>query len=174
MAQTQTQIDLNRLADEVNVILTDIYGRYVAQGSPTKLGGLRFLDVESSKTFAFEKTEVSEDGTGNLLVLSAPYRGTDEGIRATLDGGPHGSAIRRINLRGSSDAGKADKRFVEVAYYLPTAEWLTDEAIVAFAREHKIVNSREALNGILKEKILPVAGEIMEFLITEIRTKTEG
>ena len=173
MAQTQTQIDLERLADEVNVILTDIFGRYVAQGSPTKLGGLRFLDVQSSKTFAFEKTEVAEDGTGNLLVLSAPYRGSEEEIRATLQGGPHGSQIRRLSVRGSADVGKADKRFVEVAYYLPTASWLTDEAIVAFAQKHKLVNSRDALTGILKEKVLPIASAIMEYLISEIRANLD-
>ncbi len=174
MAQTQTQIDLERLADEVNVILTDIFGRYVAQGSPTKLGGLRFLDVQSSKTFAFEKTEVAEDGTGNLLVLSAPYRGSEQEIRDTLQQGPHGSQIRRLSVRGSADVGKADKRFVEVAYYLPTMSWIPDEDIVAFARRHKLVNSREALTGILKEKILPIASEIMEFLITEIRANLEN
>ncbi len=171
--QTQTQIDLERLADEMNVTLTDIFGRYVAQGSPTKLGGLRFLDVQSSKTFAFEKTEVSEDGTGNLLILSAPYHGTEDGIRKTLAKGPYGSEIRRLSVRGSADAGKADKRFVEVAYYLPTASWLTDEAILAFAKKHKLINSRDALTGILKEKVLPVASEIMEFLITEIRTNLD-
>lgn len=174
MAQTQTQIDLERLADEMNVILTDIFGRYVAQGSPTKLGGLRFLDVQSSKTFAFEKTEVSEDRTGNLLVLSAPYRGTEDGIRQTLANGPYGSEIRRVTVRGSADFGKADKRFVEVAYQLPTASWLTDEAILAFAKKHRLVNSRDALTGILKEKVLPIASEIMEFLITEIRANTEN
>jgi len=173
MAQTQTQIDLERLADEMNVTLTDIFGRYVAQGSPTKLGGLRFLDVQSSKTFAFEKSEVSEDKTGNLLVLSAPYRGTEDDIRETLAKGPHGSEIRRVTVRGSADAGKADKRFVEVAYYLPTASWLTDEAIVAFAQKHKLVNSRDALTGILKEKILPVASAIMEYLISEIRANLD-
>ncbi|MGI5844841.1 MAG: hypothetical protein ACOX9B_11760 [Candidatus Xenobium sp.] len=169
MAQTQTQIDLDRLADEMNVILTDIFGRYVAQGSPTKLGGLRFLDVQSSKTFAFEKTEVSEDKTGNLLVLSAPYRGTEEDIRKALTKGPYGKEIRRVTVRGSADAGKADKRFVEVAYYMPTASWLTDEAIMDFAKKHKMTSSRDALTGILKEKVLPPASEVMEYLISEIR-----
>lgn len=172
MAQTQTQIDLDRLADEVNVILTDIFGRYVAQGSPTKLGGLRFLDVQSSKTFAFEKTEVAEDGKGNLLVLSAPYRGSEEEIQATLQRGPYGSEIRRLSVRGSADVGKADKRFVEVAYYLPTLSWIPDEAILDFARRHRLVNSRVALTGILKEKILPIASDIMEFLIAQIRENT--
>ena len=174
MAQTQTQIDLDRLADEVNVILTDIFGRYVAQGSPTKLGGLRFLDVQSSKTFAFEKTEVAQDGEGNLLVLSAPYRGSEEEIQATLQQGPHGSEIRRLSVRGSADVGKADKRFVEVAYYLPTLSWIPDEAILDFAKRHRLVNSRDALTGILKEKILPIASDIMEFLIAEIRENTEN
>lgn len=170
-SQSVATLDLSRVADEVNVILTEVYGRYVAQGSPTKLGGLRFLDVDSSKTFAFEKTEVADDGVGNLLVLSAPApaKQTDEQLRATLEAGPHGDLVRRLTVRGSSDAGKADKRFMEVAFYFPTATWITDENIVAYAQAHHLVNAREAIAGIIKENLLPMAAAVMENLITEIR-----
>lgn len=168
--QSISALDLQRLGDEINVILTDIYGRYVAEGSPTKLGGLRFLDVQSSKTFAFEKTETADDG--NLLVLSAPYKGSEEAVRRALGEGPHGDAIRRLTVRGSSDVGKADKQFVEVAYYVPTASWLGDEDITRYAAEHRLVSSREAIHGLLKEKVLPVADAVMGHLISLIRQQS--
>lgn len=170
-SESVATLDLQRVADEVNVILTEVYGNYVAQGSPTKLGGLRFLDVESSKTFAFERTEVAGDGIGNLLVLSAPAPAklSEEALRKVLEAGPHGDRIRRLTVRGSSDVGKADKRFMEVAYYFETAQWLTDDQIMAYAKEHHIVNAREAMVGIIQAKLLPIAGDVMENLITEIR-----
>ena len=55
---SNTQIDLRRIAEQIDVVLTEIYAEYVAKGSPTKLGGLRFLDVQSAKTFAYEKSVV--------------------------------------------------------------------------------------------------------------------
>lgn len=170
-SESVATLDLQRVADEVNVILTEVYGHYVAQGSPTKLGGLRFLDVESSKTFAFEKTEVAEDGVGNLLVLSAPApsKMSEDQLREHLEAGPHGDAIQRLSVRGSSDAGKADKRFMEVAYYFPTSTWITDEKIVAYAQEHHLVNARQALVGLIKQNLLPMAEKIMANLVTEIR-----
>ena len=68
----QTELNLKRIGEEIDILLTEIYGEYVAEGSPTKLGGLRFLDVPSAKTFAFEKCQPYEDG--NLLMISAPAR----------------------------------------------------------------------------------------------------
>lgn len=173
MANNQTQVNLSRIADQMNVILTQIFRQYVAQGSPTKLGGLRFLDVESSKTFAFEKTRVAENGQGNLLVLSAPYSGKEEDVRHLLHDGPHGKEIQHLQVRASSDVGKADKLFVEVGYYLPTLEWITDDTIREYAEQHKHTNSREALIGILEQQLLPMADEIMEFLIHKLRTNQD-
>lgn len=65
-AKASTDLNLKRIGEEIDILLTEIYGEYVAEGSPTKLGGLRFLDVPSAKTFAFERTQPLEDG--NLLV----------------------------------------------------------------------------------------------------------
>ena len=169
MSETQTAVSLNRIADQMNLVLTQIFRRYVAQGSPTKLGGLRFLDVESSKTFAFEKSLVSDDKKGNLLVLSAPFAGKEKDIEPILKAGPHGKDIRHLNVRASRDAGKADKFFVEVGYFVPTLEWVADENIIAFAKEHKMNSANEALNGILEEKLLPMADEIMDFIIHHLR-----
>lgn len=172
MSQSKTAapgLDLQRVAEEINVILTDIYGRYVQKGCPTKLGGLRFLDVESSKTFAFEKCCKVEGG--NLLVLSAPYVQGEPPLEKALRKGPHHKDIREVTVRGSADEGKADKRFIEVSYFLPTAEWLTEENILDYAQKHNIVNVREAITGILKEKVLPYASEVMEYLVQSIRDR---
>lgn len=189
----QTNLNLSRVADQINVILTQIFRQYVAQGSPTKLGGLRFLDVESSKTFAFEKTEVSEDGKGNVLLFSAPYASIDQDkeptevtdkkvveadvvervkkeVKQILSVGPHGNDIQCLIVRPSKDAGKSDRFFIEVGYYIPTSEWLSDENIIAYAESHRLDNMRDALVRILEEKILPMADGIMQFLIHNLRS----
>ena len=189
----QTNLNLSRVADQINVILTQIFRQYVAQGSPTKLGGLRFLDVESSKTFAFEKTEVSEDGKGNVLLFSAPYASIDQDkeptevtdkkvveadmvervkkeVKQILSAGPHGNDIQCLIVRPSKDAGKSDRFFIEVGYYIPTSEWLSDENIIAYAESHRLDNMRDALVRILEEKILPMADGIMQFLIHNLRS----
>lgn len=167
---TTVRLDLERVAGEIDVILTEIYGEYVAKGCPTKLGGLRFLDVESSKTFAFERTGTTEDGAGNLLILSAPFLGEEQEVWDALREGPGGERlVPPLKVRGSADAGKADKRFVEITYSLPTSELLTDERILEHASRHRLPNAREALAGILKEEILPFAGAVMEHLIHLIR-----
>ena len=189
----QTNLNLSRVADQINVILTQIFRQYVAQGSPTKLGGLRFLDVESSKTFAFEKTEVSEDGKGNILLFSAPYASIDQDkeptdvtdkkvveadvvervkkeVKQILSAGPHGNDIQCLIVRPSKDAGKSDRFFIEVGYYIPTSEWLSDENIIAYAESHRLDNMRDALVRILEEKILPMADGIMQFLIHNLRS----
>lgn len=169
---TKTHLKLDRIAEQMDVVLTQIFRRYVSLGSPTKLGGLRFLDVECSKTFAFEKTRVADDGQGALLVLSAPYDGKADDIRHILVAGPHGDAIKHLEVRASSDAGKSDKLFIEVGYYVPVSSWLDDESIFAYAKEHKCANSHDALIGIVEENLLPVASEIMSFLIDQIRINT--
>lgn len=189
----QTNLNLSRVADQINVILTQIFRQYVAQGSPTKLGGLRFLDVESSKTFAFENTEVSEDGKGNILLFSAPYASIDQDkeptevtdkkvveadvvervkkeVKQILSAGPHGNDIQCLIVRPSKDAGKSDRFFIEVGYYIPTSEWLSDENIIAYAESHRLDNMRDALVRILEEKILPMADGIMQFLIHNLRS----
>lgn len=190
----QTNLNLVRIADQINVILTQIFRKYVAQGSPTKLGGLRFLDVESSKTFAFENTGVSDDQTGNILLFSAPYANIDQEVdpqditdkkvvetdpiervksevRAILKNGPYGDALveDHLKVRPSKDAGKGSRYFIEVGYYIPTCEWLSDEAICSYAETHKVNNSREAIVRILEEKVIDMADEIMQFLIHHLR-----
>ncbi|MBQ7502405.1 hypothetical protein IJT93_06790 [bacterium] len=183
-----TNLNLNRLADQINVILTQVFRKYVAQGSPTKLGGLRFLDTDSSKTFAFEKTGIADDGLGNLLLMSAPYANLDQTkepdqltdkkvveaevvervtneVSEILRQGPYGSEVRKLIVRPSKDSGKGDRFFIEAGYYLPTSEMLTDEKILAFAQRHNISSSREAVTRILEEKIVPMADEIMQYLI---------
>ena len=190
---TQTKLDLSRIASQIDVILTQIFRRYVAQGSPTKLGGLRFLDRESSKTFAFEKTETADDGVGSLLLFSAPYASIDQDkdpsevtdkrvvetdalervkreVSQILSQGPHGEAVRHLSVRPSKDAGKSDRFFIEVGYYIPTSEWLTDEAIIAYAQEHRLTDTNKVLVRILEEKVLPIADEIMQFLIHNLRS----
>ena len=169
MGSNQTQINLSRMADQMNVVLTQIFRDYVAKGSPTKRGGLRFLDVSSSKTFAFEKSIVSDDATGNLLVLSAPYIGKEEDIRHILIDGPHGKEIQHLTVRASTDIGKADRLFVEIGYYVPTLEWMSDENVIDFAKEHRCVSTHDAVIGILETRLLPMASEIMEFLINKLR-----
>ena len=158
----------------MDVVLTQIFRNYVSLGSPTKLGGLRFLDVECSKTFAFEKTRVTEDKRGALLVLSAPYDGKAEDIRHILEAGPHGKDIRHLEVRASSDVGKRDKLFIEVGYYVPVADWLTDSEIMDYAHEHKCANSHDALIGILEKRLLPIADALMTFLIEQIRINTRN
>lgn len=190
---TPSKLNLKRVADQINVILTQIFRQYVAQGSPTKLGGLRFLDVESSKTFAFEKTGLSEDGQGNLLLLSAPYASIDQDkepqqitdkkvveaeiiervkgeVLQILSHGPYGKEIQHLIVRPSKDAGKSDRFFIEVGYYLPTSQWLQDEQVIAYAQSRNLTDSREAVNRILEEHVLPMADEIMEFLIHNLRS----
>ncbi|MGM9992599.1 MAG: hypothetical protein ACI376_07135 [Candidatus Bruticola sp.] len=189
----QNNLNLNRIADQINVVLTQIFRDYVAQGSPTKLGGLRFLDIESSKTFAFEKTEVSEDGKGNILLFSAPYASIDQDKEPTevtdkkvveadvidrvkkevlqiLKAGVYGDSLHSLSVRPSKDAGKSDRFFIEVGYFVPTMEWLSDENVIAYATAHNLDNMRSALVRILEEKILPMARAIMEFLIHNLRS----
>lgn len=177
MDQTsKPQLDLRRVADEIDVLLTEIYGEYIAAGCPTKLGGLRFLDVESSKTFAFERTGVYEGDDrrppGNLLRVSAPYEGSPVVVDLIARGTHSEDLVGEVITRRSPDVGKSDRLFVEAAYYLPTTEWLADEEIEKFVREHKIVNTRQAVHRILKARLLPYAREVMRSLIHVIRAES--
>ncbi|MBI3924542.1 MAG: hypothetical protein HY319_03300 [Armatimonadetes bacterium] len=179
--KSSTQLDFARIGDEINVLLTDIYGKYVAQGSPTKLGGLRFLDVPSAKTFAFEKTGVAENG--NLMILSAPYDAKQPdkskfvplhellestGLPAALKSGPYGESFREAVVRASYDKGKAGKFFVEVAYYLPTGSWLDDEDVAAYAEKNR-VHGHEAVVRILRDNVLPIADQVMDQFVQLVR-----
>jgi hypothetical protein len=171
MAELKVKLDYQRIGEAINVILTDIYGEYVAMGSPTKLGGLRFLDVQSSKTFAFEKTRPVPEEEGNLLILSAPAGDTDA-LEKALKKGPHGKAMKEFAVRASSDAGKGGKKFVEVAYLLPTGSWLTDKKIAEYAKKHHLVNGNDVVTWLLRDNVLPMAREIMANFVTLIREET--
>ena len=170
MSNPVTSLDLGRIGDQINVCLTAIYGKYVAQGSPTKLGGLRFLDVQSAKTFAFEKTQVTDDG--NLLVLSAPFSEDREEIEGKLKAGPHADLMREFHVRTSPDAGKKNKYFVEVSYFLNTPKWLTDASISQAMEKHNL-NGNEAVIHLLRENVLPIASVLMEYFIDSLRGDTE-
>lgn len=163
---SNSQLDLQRIAEQIDVVLTEIYAEYVAQGSPTKLGGLRFLDVESAKTFAFEKSRPFEDG--NVVVVSAPYSENKEVIEAKLKEGPHIDKIRDIQVRTSPDAGKRNKYFFEAAYYVDTKSWLTDKAISAVVEKYECTGN-QAVTRLLKENVLPVAREVMQYFIKIVR-----
>ena len=164
------ELNLKRIGEEIDILLTEIYGEYVAQGSPTKLGGLRFLDVPSAKTFAFEKCRPYEEG--NLLVISAPAVGEEKALTKQIKAGPHSKTLEEIVVRRSSDAGKGNKSFVEVTYKLPTAKWLTDEDIEKVATKEQ-VNGNEAIAVILKKQVLPIARDVMAHFIGVIRENTK-
>ncbi len=163
---SNSQIDLRRIAEQIDVVLTEIYAEYVAKGSPTKLGGLRFLDVQSAKTFAFEKSTVIGDGNG--LVVSAPYSENKEAIEGKLKEGPHFDLLRDIQVRNSPDAGKKNKYFFEAAYYIDSKKWLTDEAISAVVTRFECTGN-QAVTRLLKENVLPIARQIMEYFIQIVR-----
>lgn len=171
MAELKAKLDFGRVATAIDVILTDIYGEYVAVGSPTKLGGLRFLDVQCSKTFAFEKTRPMPKDEGNLLIVSAPAGDVKE-LEKAMRKGPHGKDIREFQVRASSDAGKGGKNFVEVAYFLPTGKWLTDKDIESYAKKHGIANGNDVIVAILRDNVLPYAREVMKHFVDLIRAET--
>ncbi|MEW6276995.1 MAG: hypothetical protein AB1758_00130 [Candidatus Eremiobacterota bacterium] len=171
MAELKAKLDFQRIADAINVILTDIYGEYVAMGSPTKLGGLRFLDVQSSKTFAFEKTRPLPKEEGNLLIISAPATNS-EALEQRMRKGPHGKDIREFQVRGSADAGKGGKKFVEVGYFLPTGKWLVDKDVADYAKKHKLSNGNDVITWVLRDNVLPYAREVMRNFVELIREET--
>lgn len=166
MSNSTVGIDFGRIAEQIDVVLTEIYARYVAQGSPTKLGGLRFLDVESAKTFAFEKTRGLDDAC--LLVISAPYGENKEVVEAKLQEGPHAGLLQEVVVRTSSDAGKGNKYFFEAGYRLDISKWLTDESISGVMQSFNCTGN-QAVTRLLKEHVLPIAAEIMEYFVKIVR-----
>jgi hypothetical protein len=167
-------INLKLISEEINLILSNLYGRYISEGRPTKRGGLRFLDITSNKTFGFEKTR--ETDTGNLLILSAPHKGLLEDIAKKekltekIKEGPHRESIYDVVIRQSRDKGKEDKLFVEVKYIIPTDEILAEEKIVAYAENFKMTNSKIVVKSILRQFVEPFAKSTMDHLISVIRT----
>lgn len=176
----------NRLiSEEIDTILAQVLGKFLVQGSPTKHGGLRFLDITSAKTFGFERTQ--EYKKGNLLVISAPSapekstgpKGTEtfdelkqlteERLTARIKEGPHADRLHAVNVRPSPDPGKKKKTFVEVQYIIPTADLIKDKAILDYANKHGLSNTSEAVKRILREYIVPMAKDTMDHLIQVIR-----
>jgi hypothetical protein len=168
---SQTQIDLARIAEQIDVILTEIYGVYVAAGSPTKLGGLRFLDVESAKTFAFEPSRVFENG--NVLVFSAPFSNNKESVEESLKAGPQADRLRDLVVRKSPDAGKSNKYFVEAAYFIDTPKWITDASVNEVMKQFRC-SGNNAVIRILKKEVLPIAAQVMDYFIKIVRAETEA
>lgn len=166
MSEKNVSLDLTRIAEQIDVVLTEIYAQYVAKGSPTKLGGLRFLDVQSAKTFAFEKSRATDKG--NLLVVSAPFSENKEAIEAKLQEGPHADLLREVVVRTSSDAGKGNKYFFEAAYFMDTVSWLTEKAISEVMSQYDCTGNQAVLR-LLKEHVLPKAGSIMEYFVKIVR-----
>lgn len=165
-AEAATSFNLKRIGEKIDILLTEIYGEYVAKGSPTKLGGLRFLDVPSAKTFAFEKTRSLEDE--NLLVISAPLVGDKKVVEKQIKSGPRAKSLYEFAVRGSSDAGKGGKSFLEISYRLPVVKWLPDKDIERVAQEEGCMGN-DALTLILKREVLPIAREVMDHFITVVR-----
>lgn len=168
-----TNINFKLISEEINLILSGLYGLYISDGRPTKKGGLRFLDVKSNKTFGFEKTR--ETDSGNLLIFSAPYYfpledlEIKEKLETELKKSENSSLIFEIWIRASRDKGKENRNFVEVKYHVPTGEILSDEKLLAYAKEHKMSDSRKIVRHILREYIEPFAKSEMDHLIEIIR-----
>lgn len=168
-----TTINYRLVSEEINLILSGLYGRYISGGRPTKKGGLRFLDIKSNKTFGFEKTR--ETDTGNLLILSAPFQGTLEDIpkkeklEKKIKEGPHVDQIYDIVIRKSRDRGKEDKHFVEVKYHINTGELLETEKVTEYCDKYSIYNSKIVVKNILRENIEPFAKATMDHLIDVVR-----
>lgn len=158
----------NRLvSEEIDDVLAKVLGKFLVQGSPTKHGGLRFLDIQSAKTFGFERTQ--EHGNSNLLIISAPaVPDSEERLTEKMRKGPHADRLHSVTVRPSPDPGKKRKMFVEVQYVIPTAELVNDKAITKYATEHK-VSSSEAVKRILRDYIIPMGKEVMDHLIVVIR-----
>lgn len=182
------------LNDAIDTVLASVLGQYLVSGSPTKHGGMRFLDIESAKTFGFERTRETENG--NLLTLSAPVdvkfeerdlsiqklsqeerqakleqlkNAARERVEQGIRSGPNSSELHQVLVRPSSDRGKQKKLFVEVQYVIPTGELVSDEAVLAYVKKHGMNNTNEAVHRILREQIVPMAKGCMDHLVTVIR-----
>lgn len=168
-----TNLNYKLISEEINLILSTLYGLYTAEGRPTKKGGLRFLDIKSTKTFGFEKTR--ETDSGNLLILSAPYNFPieDQELKTKLEEkikeGPHSDMIFEMWLRPSRDKGKEDRNFIELKYLIPTSELLSDEKIIEYSKKHNVPDSKSIVRGILREYVSPFAKSTMDHLIECVR-----
>lgn len=166
-------INYKLISEEINLVLSGLYGKYTSEGRPTKRGGLRFLDITSNKTFGFEKTR--ETDVGNLIILSAPFLGAledinkQEKLKKKIKEGPHSDALYDIVIRQSRDRGKETKLFVEVKYHIPTRDLLQDEMIAEYGEKYKMTNSKQVVRNILREFIDPFAKNTMDHLIGVIR-----
>ncbi len=170
---TANNVNFKLVSEEINLILSNLYSLYTSEGRPTKKGGLRFLDIKSTKTFGFEKTR--ETDSGNLLILSAPYNFPIEDIdlknklEKEIRKGPHNDMIFEIWLRPSRDKGKEDRNFIELKYLIPTARILSDKNIMDYAKKHNINDSRTIVKSMLREEVAPLAKSTMDHLIESIR-----
>lgn len=180
-------LNMQLISQEIDTVLAQVLGKFLVQGSPTKHGGLRFLDIESAKTFGFERTQ--EHKNGNLLIISAPInpdkakglkgtetadevkKMTEERVEQAMKGGPHADMLHSVMLRPSPDPGKKRKMFVEVQYLIPTAKLLGDKAIMDYAKKHSLSNTSEAVKRILRDFVIPIGKESMDHLIKVIRTE---
>lgn len=163
-------VNLPLVADEIDRILSHVYGEYLVSGRPTKHGGLRFLDIHSAKTFGFEKTQSTHKG--NLLVISAPYTGEPDLIRDRLKCGDRSKDLDKVDVRPSPDPGKEKKMFVEVAYKIPTPDILSEKNIVKDMQRYGYYNTSEVSKRRLREFVEPLAREAMNQLIEVIRELT--
>lgn len=180
---TKGAINYRLVSEEIDTILAEVLGMFLVQGSPTKHGGLRFLDVESAKTFGFERTR--EEGDRNVVKISAPAElnltklelANEEKVKKAraeaclrleeqIRQGPHAPHV--ITVRPSPDPGKAKKMFVEVQYLIPTSELLADDKVIDYA-QHKGITASEAVRRILREHVIPLAKESMDHLIIVVR-----
>lgn len=188
------ELKYSLISEEINTILAEVLGKFLVAGSPTKHGGLRFLDIQSAKTFGFERSTEGENG--NLLTISAPVdvkfddrdpahvRLTFEQRRDKIEAlktaardridkaigkGPFSANLHKVIVRPSPDPGKQKKLFVEVQYLIPTGEMIADDKVLAYAEKHGLTNTSEAVKRILREYIVPMSKEVMDHLIEVIR-----
>ncbi|MHB2016419.1 MAG: hypothetical protein ACYCW6_05670 [Candidatus Xenobia bacterium] len=166
----QPSVNLSLVADEIDRILSHVYGEYLVSGRPTKHGGLRFLDIHSAKTFGFERTRSTSKG--NLLVISAPYTWEPEVIKEKLQNGVRAKELDKVDVRPSPDPGKEKKMFVEVSYKIPTGDILSEKNLVKDMQRYGYYNTSEVSKRRLREYVEPLAREAMNQLIEVIRELT--
>jgi hypothetical protein len=167
MANDKVSINLALVSDEIDRILSHVYGEYLVSGRPTKHGGLRFLDIHSARTFGFERTRHNDKG--NLLTISAPYDGEPQVVIDKIKEGTTADRISAIDVRPSPDPGKEKKMFVEVSYVIPTAKVLSDKAILDYADKYKFYTTSEISRRLLHDHVVPLARSGMDHLIEVIR-----
>jgi len=197
MAATQAITKLSLVSDEINTILAEVLGRFLVQGNPTKHGGLRFLDIQSAKTFGFDSSEPLE-GKGNLLKISAPVdvrfeERTIENVRLSfkdkrkkiedlkdeareriekaIKGGPRSESLHEVAVRPSDQPGKEKKLFVEVQYIIPTLDLLQESKVLEYARQHGVSDTNLVVKLLLRAFVVPMAVEVMSHLIDVIRAE---